>query len=94
MQDVGRRKKHLVRYGKSLMSCIVPFYFIRCALLLVDYIKSVLIVSIAVVAVAVAAGAVAAVGCNRDGQEWDAGHHTQMHAARCKYPLIFSFLFF
>ena len=54
--------------------------------------KSVLIVSIAVVAVA--AAAVAAVGCNRDGQEWYAGHHSPVHAARCKYPLIFSFLFF
>ncbi len=81
MQDVGRRKKHLVRYGKSLMTCIVPFYM-----------KSVLIVSIAVVAVA--AAAVAALSCNRDGQEWHAGHHTPVHAARCEYPLIFSFLFF
>lgn len=87
MQDVGRRKKHLVRYGKSLMTCIVPFYLIRCALLLVDYIKSVLIISIAV-------AAAAAVSCNRDGQEWHAGHHSPVHAARCKYPLIFSFLFF
>ena len=76
MQDVGRRKKHLVRYGKSLTTCIVPFYM-----------KSVLIVAIAVVAVA-------AVGCNRDGQEWHAGHHTPVHAARCESPLIFSFLFF
>ena len=71
----------MVRYGKSLTTCIVPFYM-----------KSVLIVSIAVVAVA--AAAVAAVGCNRDGQEWYAGHHSPVHAARCKYPLIFSFLFF